>query len=124
VYKLGEKANLVPKFIKIEKDNICFCKQCKSSDVDPEVKADAAKASFLQSDAVTGATGDDSLDNARTLGDASADGASKAAAKEDDTEDREDCECNPIHRLTFSCSYKVEMCTFMAFAEKYRPFTN
>jgi len=79
------------------------------------------KISFLQEAEAT--TADDSLDNARTLGD-SADGATAKAPKEEETGDRVDCECNPIHRLTFSCSYKIEMCTFAAFAEKFRPFTN
>lgn len=84
VYKLESQIDLVPKFIKISNGNICFCKQCKSSDIDEEVSKGGNRF--------------------------------KQYAEEED--ERADCECNPVHRLTFSCSYKVELCTFASYSEK------
>jgi len=46
---------------------------------------------------------------------------SSSASEEELATSRADCECNPIHRLTFSCSYKIELCNFAAFSEKFRP---
>jgi hypothetical protein len=49
---------------------------------------------------------------------------SSSAADEELATSRSDCECNPIHRLTFSCGYKIELCTFASYSEKFRPYTN
>lgn len=58
------------------------------------------------------------LDSAAAIETTNGTPENKEEEEKETTEERADCECNPLHRLTFSCSYKVEMCTFAAFAEK------